>query len=138
MKKRKKNIFDLLSLKTRIALNKKHQISDELSSEGIKNAKLIEQIKELQDQRCIEDAGPKSAYFLKSDTWYSQKLAEERQKTETKQKFIDRELNEIRKKIAIDHQNISRAQLKAKEIRKKEVNLVEIRRDLLTPKINKI
>ncbi len=136
--KKRKNIFDLLSLKKKIALNKNHKISDELSSEGIKNKKLIEQIKELQDQRRKEDIGGRSAYFLKSDTWYSQKLAEERQKTETKQKFIDRELSEIRKKIAIDHQNISRAQLKAKEIRKKEVNLDEIRRDLLTPKINKI
>ena len=136
--KKRKNIFDLLSLKKKIDLNKKHKISDELSSEGIKATKLIEQIKELQEQKCKEDAGTRSAYFLKSDTWYSQKLAEERQKTETKQKFIDRELNEIRKKIAIDHQNISRAQLKAKEIRKKESNLDEIRRDLLTPKINKI
>ena len=136
--KKRKNIFDLLSLKKKIALNKKHRISDELLSEGIKNAKLIEQIKELQDQRCKEDTGTKSAYFLKSDTWYTQKLAEERQKTETKQKFIDKELNEIQKKIAIDHQNISRAQTKAKEIRKKEENLDEIRRDLLTPKINKI
>ena len=136
--KKRKNIFDLLSLKKKIALNKKHKISDELSSENIKNAKLIEQIKELQDQRFKEDAGTRSAYFLKSDTWYSQKLLEERQKTETKQKFIDRELKEIRKKIAIDHQNISRAQSKAKEIRRKEENLDEIRRDLLTPKINKI
>ncbi len=136
--KKRKNIFDLLSLKKKIALNKKHKISDELSSEGIKNANLIEQIKELQDQRCKEDGGGRSAYFLKSHTWYSQKLADERQKTETKQKFIDKELNEIRKKIAIDHQNISRAQMKAKEIRKKEENLDEIRRDLLTPKINKI
>ncbi len=136
--KKRKNIFDLLSLNKKIALNKKHKISDELSSEGIKNAKLIEQIKELQDQRCKEDAGTRSAYFLKSDTWYSQKLAEERQKTETKQKFIDRELNEIRKKIAIDHQNISKAQTKANEIRKKEEALDDIRRELLTPKINKI
>ena len=136
--RKRKNIFDLLSLKKKIDLNKKHKISDELSSEGIKNAKLIEQIKELQDQRCKEEVGTKSAYFLKSDAWYSQKLTEEKQKTETKQKFIDKELNEIRKKIAIDHQNISRAELKAKEIRKKEVSLDEIRRDLLTPKINKI
>ena len=136
--RKRKNIFDLLSLKKKIDLNKKHKISDELSSEGIKNAKLIEQIKELQDQKCKEDAGTRSAYFLKSDTWYSQKLAEERQKTETKQKFIDRELNEIRKKIAIDHQNISRAQKKATEIRKKEEALNDIRRELLTPKINKI
>ncbi len=135
--KKRRNIFDLLALKKKIALNKKHKISDELSSEGIKNAKLIEQIKELQDQRCKEDTGIKSAYFLKSKTWYSQRLAEERQKTETKQKFIDSELNEIRKKIAIDYQNISKTQTKAKEIRKKEESLDEIRRDLLTPKINK-
>ena len=53
--KKRKNIFDLLSLKKKIDLNKKHKISDELSSEGIKNAKLIEQIKELQDQRGKED-----------------------------------------------------------------------------------
>ena len=136
--KKRKNIFDLLSLKKKIALNKKHKIRDELSSEGIKNEKLIKQIKELQEQRGKEDVGTRSAYFLKSDTWYSRKLAEERQKTETKQKFIDRELKEIRKKIAIDHQNISRAQSKAKEIRKKEENLDDIRRELLTPKINKI
>ena len=136
--KKRKNIFDLLSLKKKIALNKKHKICDELSSEGIKNEKLIKQIKQLQEQRGKEDVGTRSAYFLKSDTWYSRKLAEERQKTETKQKFIDKELKEIRKKIAIDHQNISRAQSKAKEIRKKEENLDDIRRELLTPKINKI
>ena len=33
--KKRKNIFDLLSLKKKIALNKKHRISDELLSEGI-------------------------------------------------------------------------------------------------------
>ena len=104
----------------------------------MKNAKLIEQIKELQDQRRKENTATKSAYLLKSETWYSQKLAEELQKTQTKQKFIEKELKEIQKKIAIDHQNASKAQMKAKEIRKKETIANENRRDLLTPKINKI
>ena len=76
--------------------------------------------------------------MLKSETWYSQKLAEELQKTQTKQKFIEKGLKEIQKKIAIDHQNASKAQMKAKEIRKKEAIASENRRDLLTPKINKI
>ena len=56
----------------------------------------------------------------------------------SKQKFIEKELKEIQKKIAIDHQNASKAQMKAKEIRKKEAIVNENRRDLLTPKINKI
>ena len=136
--RKRKNIFDLLSLKKKISLNKKHRISDELSSEVMKNAKLIDQIKELQDQRRKENTATQSAYFLKSETWYSQKLAEELQKTQTKQKFIEKELKEIQKKIAIDHQNASKAQMKAKEIRKKEAIANENRRDLLTPKINKI
>ena len=135
--KNKKNIFDLLSLKKKISLNMKHKISDELSLEGKKNTVLMDQIKELQANRHKENSGAQSAYFLKSENWYSQKLAEELQKTETKQKFIERELKEIQQKIAIDHQNASKAQLKAKEIRKKEAIIDDNRRDLLTPKINK-
>ena len=74
---------------------------------------------------------------MKSETWYSQKLAEELQKTETKQKFIERELKEIQQKIAIEHQNASGLN-EGKRNKKKEAIIDENRRDLLTPKINKI
>ncbi|GIR95918.1 MAG: hypothetical protein CM15mP98_08880 [Paracoccaceae bacterium] len=85
-----------MSLKKKISLNKniEYQMNYHLRSE---NAKLIEQIKELQDQRRKENTATKSAYLLKSETWYSQKLAEELQKTQTKQKFIEKELKEIQK-----------------------------------------
>tara|TARA_B100000963_G_C22620463_1_gene669675 strand:+ start:740 stop:1156 length:417 start_codon:yes stop_codon:yes gene_type:complete len=138
MKKEKKNIFDRFSLKKKIALSKKHKISDDLSSEAVKNSELIKQIKELQNQRQPDQAGPRSAYFLKSDSWYTQKLAEELQNTETKQKFIEQELTEIKRKIAIDHQNVSKAEAKSKEIKKKEGILRETKLELLTPKINKV
>ena len=42
--KNRKNIFDLLSLKKKIALNKKHKLCDELSSEGIKNEKHLDKL----------------------------------------------------------------------------------------------
>ena len=44
----KKNIFDRLSLKKKINLNRQNKISEQLSSESEKNANLIEQIKDLQ------------------------------------------------------------------------------------------
>ena len=47
----KKNIFDRLSLKKKISLNKQNKISNQLSSELEKNTQLIEQIKELQNDR---------------------------------------------------------------------------------------
>ena len=136
--KEKKNIFDHLTLKKKIALSKKHRISDELSSESSKNLEIIKQIKELQLQKNELKIGPRSAYFLKSDSWYSEKLAEELQKTETKQKFIEKELDELRKKIAIDYRNVTRAESKSREIRKNEEIIRENKRDLLTPKINKL
>ena len=138
MNKKKKNIFDRFSLKKRIALSKKHKISENLSSEALRNSELIKQIKELQNQRRTDQVGPRNAFFFKSQSWYTQKLAEELQKTETKQKFIEQELIELRRKIAIDHQTVSKAQLKSKEIKKKEHILKEIKLEQQTPKINKL
>ena len=51
--KLKKNIFDRLSLKKKINLNRQNKISDQLASQSEKNASLIKQIKELQSQRAI-------------------------------------------------------------------------------------
>jgi alpha-N-acetylglucosamine transferase len=93
-----KNIFDRLSLKKKITLNRQNKISDQLSSESEKNASLIEQIKDLQNETKVDNSALRSGYFLKSQNWYSQKLIDELNQTETKQKFIQKELTELRKK----------------------------------------
>ena len=134
----KKNIFDRLSLKKKINLNQQNKISEQLSNESEKNANLIEQIKDLQSQRVVDNSTLRSGYFLKSQNWYSQKLIEELNQTETKQKFIKKELTELQKKIAVEHQNMKRAKTKAIEKRKKEASLLETKKDLMTPKINKL
>ena len=134
----KKNIFDRLSLKKKITLNRQNKISEQLSNESEKNANLIEQIKDLQSQRVVDNSTLRSGYFLKSQNWYSQKLIEELNQTETKQKFIKKELTELQKKIAIEHQNMKRAKTKADEKRKKEASLLETKNELITPKINKL
>ncbi len=134
----KKNIFDHLSLKKKINLNKQNKISEQLSLESEKNASLIEQIKDLQNQRKVDNAALRSGYFLKSQNWYSQKLIEELKQTETKQKFLEKELTEVQKKIAVEHQNMKRAKTKADEKRKKEASLLEAKKELMTPKINKL
>ncbi|MDC3068084.1 hypothetical protein OA005_02325 [Paracoccaceae bacterium] len=136
--KSKKNLFDRLSLKKKIALNKKNKISDQLVTESLKNAELIKQIKELQDQTTTEDTGTKPAFFLKSKAWYTQKLVQELDQSESKQKFIERELREIQKKIALERRNVDRTRDKANEIRKQEVIKTENKRDTMTIKINKI
>ena len=133
-----KNIFDRLSLKKKINLNRQNKISEQLSSESEKNANLIEQIKDLQNQRKADNSALRSGYFLKSQNWYSQKLIEELSQTETKQKFIKKELAELQKKIAFEHQNMKRAKTKADEKRKKEASLLEAKKELMTPKINKL
>ena len=133
-----KNIFDRLSLKKKITLNRQNKISEQLSSESEKNASLIEQIKDLQNQRKTDNSALRSGYFLKSQNWYSQKLIEELSQTETKQKFIKKELAELQKKIAFEHQNMKRAKTKADEKRKKEASLLEAKKELMTPKINKL
>ena len=133
-----KNIFDRLSLKKKITLNRQNKISEQLSSESEKNASLIEQIKDLQNQRKADNSALRSGYFLKSQNWYSQKLIEELSQTETKQKFIKKELAELQKKIALEHQNMKRAKTKADEKRKKEASLLEAKKELMTPKINKL
>ena len=97
----KKNIFDRLSLKKKITLNRQNKISEQLSNESEKNANLIEQIKDLQSQRVVDNSTLRSGYFLKSQNWYSQKLIEELNQTETKQKFIKKELTELQKKNII-------------------------------------
>ena len=45
----KKNIFDRLSLKKKINLNRQNKMSEQLTSQSEKNISLIEQIKELQN-----------------------------------------------------------------------------------------
>ena len=136
--KLKKNIFDRLSLKKKISLNKQNKISDHLASQFKKNSTLIEQIKELQAQRLTDNSVLQSGYFLKSQNWYSQKLIEELDQSETKQKFIEKEITELKKNIAIEHQNMKRAKTKADEQRKKETALLENKKESMTPKINKL
>ena len=133
-----KNIFDRLSLKKKITLNRQNKISEQLSSESEKNASLIEQIKDLQNERKVDNSTLRSGYFLKSQNWYSQKLIDELNQIETKQKFIEKELAELQKKIAVEHQNMKRAQTKADEKRKKEASLLETKKELIIPKINKL
>ena len=135
--KLKKNIFDRLSLKKKINLNRQNKISDQLASQSEKNASLIKQIKDLQRQRATDNSVLGSGYFLKSQNWYSQKLIEELNQSETKQKFIEKELTELKRSIAIEHQNMKRAETKADEKRKKETSLLQTKRELMTPKINK-
>ena len=96
-----KNIFDRLSLKKKITLNRQNKISEQLSSESEKNASLIGQIKDLQNERKVDNSTLRSGYFLKSQNWYSQKLIDELNQTETKQKFILKELTELRKKLLL-------------------------------------
>ena len=135
--KLKKNIFDRLSLKKKINLNKQNKVSEHLTSQSEKNASLIKQIKELQSQRATDNSVLESGYFLKSQNWYSQKLIEELNQSETKQKFIEKELTELKRSIAIEHQNMKRAETKADQQRKKETSLLQTKRELMTPKINK-
>ena len=134
----KKNIFDRLSLKKKISLNKHNKLSDQLFLESKKNSVLIEQIKDLQNRRDKDDTGLQSAYLLKSQNWYSQKLTEELDQKVTKQSFIEKELKGLQKKIAIEHQNMTKAVKKADEARKKEAASLETKRELMTPKINKL
>ena len=134
----RRNIFDRLSLKKKIVINRQNKISDQLSFELKKITQLIEQIKDLQNGRIRDNTGPRSGYLLKSQNWYSQKLADELNQKETKQKFIEKELKELQKKIAIEHQNMTKAGKKADEKRKDELNSLEAKRELMTPKINKL
>ena len=136
--KLKKNIFDRLSLKKKISINRQNKLSDQLFLESEKNTQLIEQIKDLQNNRKKDDKGLRSAYLLKSQNWYSQKLTEELDQKVTKQSFIEKELKGLQKKIAIEHQNMTKAVKKADETRKKEAASLEAKRELMIPKINKL
>ena len=136
--KLKKNIFDRLSLKKKISINRQNKLSDQLFLESEKNTQLIEQIKDLQNNRKKDDIGLRSAYLLKSQNWYSQKLTEELDQKVTKQSFIEKELKGLQKKIAIEHQNMTKAVKKADETRKKEAASIEAKRELMIPKINKL
>ena len=136
--KLKKNIFDRLSLKKKINLNKQNKVSEHLTTQSEKNARLIEQIKQLQSERATGNTVLQSGYFLKSQNWYSQKLIEELNQSETKQKFIEKELIELQKNIAIEHKNMKKAEAKADETRKKEASLLQTKKELITPKINKL
>ena len=136
--KLKKNIFDRLSLKQKISLNRQNKLSEQLFLESKRNTELIEQIKDLQNSRDKGGTGLRSAYILKSQNWYSQKLTEELDQKVTKQRFIEKELKELQQKIAVEHQNMTKALKKADESRKKEAISLETKRELMTPKINKL
>jgi molybdopterin-biosynthesis enzyme MoeA-like protein len=133
----KKNIFDKLSLKKKVELNKHNQVSNKLNTESINNSSLLEQLKKLQEGNNQEPLGLKSASYLKSATWYSQKLSEEISLKENKQKFLVQEIETIQKKIAKEQQNIKKAKEKAFAKRKMEKNELETRLESMIPKINK-
>ena len=61
----KKNIFDKLSLKKKMELNKQHQISNHLTNESNNNSALLNQLKKLQEGTDSSPLGLKYAYFLK-------------------------------------------------------------------------
>ena len=134
----KKNIFDKLSLKKKVELNKQHQISNHLNNESKNNSELLGQLKKLQEDTEDSPLGLKTASFLKSETWYSQKLSQEISLKENKQRFLNKELREIEKKIAHQHQNVKKAAKKASEKRKKEKYELENKLEALMPKINKL
>ena len=136
--KLKKNIFDRLSLKQKISINRQNKLSEQLFLESKRNTELIEQIKNLQNNRNKDDTGLRSAYLLKSQNWYSQKLTEELDQKVTKQSFIEKELKELQQKIAVEHKNMTKAEKKADEARKKEAASLEAKRELMIPKINKL
>ena len=136
--KLKKNIFDRLSIKQKISLNRQNKLSEQLFLESKRNTELIEQIKDLQNNRNKDDTGLRSAYILKSQNWYSHKLSEELNQKETKQSFIENELKVLQKKIDVEHKNMTKAEKKAAEARKKEAASLETKRELMTPKINKL
>ena len=136
--KLKKNIFDRLSLKKKISINRQNKLSDQLFLESKRNTQLIEQIKDLQNNRKKDNTGLRSAYLLTSQNWYSQKLTEELDQKVTKQSVIEKELKGLQKKIAIEHQNMTKAVKKADETRKKEAASIEAKRELMIPKINKL
>ncbi len=96
--KLKRNIFDRISLKKKISLNRQNKLSDQLSLESKKNTLLIEQIKDLQNNRKKDATGLRSAYLLKSQNWYSQKLTEELDQKVTKQNFIEKSSRDYNKK----------------------------------------
>ena len=134
----KKNIFDKLSLKKKVELNKQHQISNHLTNESNSNSELLSQLKKLQEETESSPLGLKPASFLKSETWYSQKLSEEISLKETKQRFLNDELREIEKKIAYEHRNVKKASQKASEKRRKEKHELENKLESMMPKINKL
>ena len=98
----------------------------------------MSQLKKLQEGTESSSLGLKSASFLKSETWYSQKLSEEISLKENKQRFLNKELREIESKIAQQHQNVKKAKQKASEKRKKEKYELENKLDAMMPKINKL
>ena len=65
-------------------------------------------------------------------------MADELNQKQTKQNFIEKELKELQKKIAIEHKNMTKAERKADEKRKEEASFLEAKRELMTPKINKL
>ena len=65
-------------------------------------------------------------------------MTEELNQKETKQSFIENELKVLQKKIAVEHKNMTKAEKKAAEARKKEAASLETKRELMTPKINKL
>ena len=128
--KLKKNIFDRLSLKQKISLNRQNKLSEQLFLESKRNTELIEQIKDLQNNRNKDDTGLRSAYILKSQNWYSHKLSEELNQKETKQSFIEKELKELQKKIAVEHKNMTKAEKKLMRLEKRKLLLWKLKESL--------
>ena len=133
---KRKNLFDLLSLKERVSSNKYLQKLKPLQEEKIKVEKILVQLNELKNDKNSNLST--SAWELKSASNIQEKIFEQISLANLRLKNISHEISKLEKKF-IEHQfRKNRSEEKSKQIRRSLSIEIENKLEAEMQGINKV
>ena len=96
---KQKSIFERFTLKQQISITKQAETMRTLNSELEKSRELAEQLNEIAKQTEIKP-GKTDAMSLRSSSWYGNKVQEQLETAENRNKFLQQEVEDTRKMLA--------------------------------------
>ena len=96
---KQKSIFERFTLKQQISITKQAETMRTLNSELDKSREVADQLNEIAKQTEIKP-GKTNAMSLRSSSWYGNKVQEQLETAENRNKFLQQEVEDTRKMLA--------------------------------------
>ena len=96
---KQKSIFERFTLKQQISITKQAETMRTLNSELEKSRELADQLTEIAKQTEIKP-GKTNVMSLRSSSWYGNKVQEQLETAENRNKFLQQEVKDTRKMLA--------------------------------------